>query len=259
VHSCKGEQNSVSMNNSVSNKTSRFQLVDALRGAAIVMMFSFHFSFDLNYFGFIHTDFYRNPFWLNYRILIVSTFLSVMGMSLYLAHYKGLQTHKYLRRLAVLIACAALVSLGSYLAFPNSMIFFGILHFIAVATILGLPFVRLYWTNLILGVAIIVIGSQVHLAFFDQAPWQWIGMMTHKPITEDYVPLFPWFGIVLLGIFFARWAYTEQHFAGFSRWQSDLGVVRGLRLGGRHSLLIYMVHQPIFIGLLYLVHLGVSR
>jgi len=180
--------------------------------------------------------------------------LSVMGMSLYIAHHKGLQTHKYLRRLLILLGCAGLVSLGSYLMFPRAMIFFGILHFIAAATILGLPFVRLYWTNLIVGIAIIVIGSQVQHPFFDQAPLQWIGMMTHKPITEDYVPLFPWFGVVLLGIFFARWAYTARHFPLFSQWRNRLAVVRGLRFAGRHSLLIYMVHQPIFIGSLYLIH-----
>jgi len=242
------------MKTAVPTMTSRFHLVDSLRGLAIAMMFSFHFSFDLNYFHFIRTDFYHNPFWLNYRIVIVSTFLSVMGMSLYIAHHKGLQTHRYLRRLFILLACAGLVSLGSYLMFPSGMIFFGILHFIAAATILGLPFVRLYWTNLVVGIAIVLIGSYVQHPFFDQPPLQWIGLMTHKPITEDYVPLFPWFGVVLLGIFFARWAYTARHFPAFSQWQSPSTVVRGLRFAGRHSLLIYMVHQPIFIGCLYLVH-----
>lgn len=241
------------MNTTVAT-TSRFHLLDTLRGLAIVMMFSFHFSFDLNYFRFIQTDFYHNPFWLNYRILIVSTFLSVMGMSLYTAHHRGLQTRRYLRRLVILLACAGLVSLGSYVMFPRAMIFFGILHFIAAATILGLPFVRLYWTNLILGIAIILAGGYVRHPVFDQPALQWIGMMTHKPITEDYAPLFPWFGVVLLGIFFARWAYTARHFPAFSQWQSQLAVVRGLRFAGRHSLLIYMVHQPIFIGCLYLVH-----
>lgn len=247
------------MSKSALPTTPRYEMVDALRGAAIIMMFTFHFSFDLNYFGFIQTDFYHNPFWLNYRILIVSTFLSVMGMSLYLAHHKALQTHKYLRRLAFLIGCAALVSLGSYLAFPQSMIFFGILHFIAVASILGLPFVRLYWSNLFFGIAVILIGSQLHLAFFDQAPLQWIGMMTHKPITEDYVPVFPWFGVVLLGIFFARWAGTNRRFSAFSQWHSRLALMQWIRFAGRHSLLIYMVHQPIFIGSLYLVRSLLGR
>ncbi|MBI1423389.1 MAG: DUF1624 domain-containing protein [Gammaproteobacteria bacterium] len=242
------------MNTATHATSPRFEMVDALRGLAILMMFSFHFSFDLNYFHFIQTDFYHNPFWLNYRIVIVSTFLSVMGMSLYIAHHKQVQLHKYLRRLFILLACAGLVSLGSYLMFPQGMIFFGILHFIAAATILALPFVRLYWTNLIAGVAIIVLGSTVKHPFFDQAPLQWIGMMTHKPVTEDYVPLFPWFGVVLLGIFFARWAWTARHFPAISQWRSRLAALRVLRFGGRHSLLIYMVHQPIFIGILYAVH-----
>lgn len=232
----------------------RFELVDALRGTAIIMMFSFHFSFDLNYFGFIRTDFYHNPFWLNYRILIVSTFLSVMGMSLYIAHHKGLQSKKYLRRLTILTACAGAVSLGSYLMFPRAMIFFGILHFIAVATILALPFVRLYWTTLIAGIAILILGIYVKLPFFDQPALQWIGMMTHKPVTEDYVPVFPWLGVVLLGVFLARWAYTEQRIPFFSQWHSRLAIFRSLRFAGRHSLLIYMVHQPVFIGALYVVH-----
>lgn len=232
----------------------RFAMVDALRGLAITMMFVYHFSFDLNYFGFIQANFYHDPFWLNFRTLIVSTFLAVMGISLYLAHHKGLQRQKYLRRLTILLGCAMLVSLSSYLMFPRSVIFFGILHFIAAATVLALPFVRLYWTNLVTGIAIIVIGSQVQHRFFDQAALQWIGMMTHKPITEDYVPLFPWFGVVLLGIFFARWAYSGQHFPPLSQWQGQFRLVQGLRFAGRHSLLIYMVHQPVFIGSLYLVH-----
>jgi len=242
------------MNSTAATSTTRYELVDALRGTAILMMFSFHFSFDLNYFGFIHTDFYHNPFWLNYRIVIVSTFLCVMGMSLHIAHHRGLQTQKYLRRLSILLACAGLVSLGSYLMFPRAMIFFGILHFIAVATILGLAFLRLYWLNLLAGIAVILLGSQVQHPFFDQPMLQWLGMMTHKPITEDYVPLFPWFGVVLLGLFLARWATTAGHLPLFSQWRSQWPPVRALRFAGRHSLLIYMVHQPIFIGSLYLVH-----
>jgi len=242
------------MTTTLTQSRSRFALVDALRGLAIAMMFVYHFSFDLNYFGFIKTDFYRDPFWLNFRTLIVSTFLAVMGISLYLAHHNQLQWQKYLRRLAILLACALLVSISSYLMFPRSMIFFGILHFIATATILALPFVRWYWTNLFAGIAIIILGSQVQHPFFDQASWQWIGMMTHKPVTEDYVPLFPWFGVVLLGIFFARWACNGQHFPPFSQWQGRFAAARLLRFAGRHSLLIYMLHQPIFIASLYLAY-----
>jgi len=241
------------MNYSSTANPARYELLDVLRGSAILMMFSFHFSFDLNYFHYIRTDFYHNPFWLNYRILIVSTFLSVMGMSLYVAHHRGLQMQKYLRRLLWLVICALLITVATRYWAGNRFIYFGILHFIAAASVLALPFVRLYWTNLVLGVGIILISNFVSLEFMNPRYLNWIGLMQGKPLTEDYVPLFPWFGVVLLGIFFARWAQGEGNFPPFSQWRSRLAAFRVLRFGGRHSLLIYMLHQPVFIACLYLV------
>lgn len=232
----------------------RYALIDALRGTAIVLMFIYHFSFDLNYFGYLDTNFYTDPFWINFRILIVSTFLAVVGISLYVAHHRRFKPGKFLRRLFILLACALLVSLASYLMFPRSMIFFGILHFIALASILALPFLRLYWLNLFLGLGIIILGIYFEHRIFDQPSLQWLGMMTHKPVTEDYVPLIPWFGVVLLGMFLARWGQTRQNFPLFSQWRADTAALRGLRFAGRHSLLIYMLHQPVFIGLLYAVY-----
>ena len=232
---------------------SRFALVDAARGTAIAMMFSFHFSFDLSYFGFTHGNFYSDPFWLNYRTIIVSSFLFVMGISLYLAHHRAIRWQQYRRRLFILALCAGLVSASSYFFAQERFIFFGILHFISVASLLGLLFLRLYWLNLLLGITLIVLGNQIALSFFNQPLWQWFGLMTHKPLTEDYVPLLPWFGVVLLGLFFARFAYSQQHFPALSQWQSTHPLARILCLAGRHSLLIYMVHQPIFLGILYLL------
>lgn len=231
--------------------TPRFAAVDALRGVAIAMMFVFHFSFDLAYFGFTEQNFYRDPFWLHFRTMIVSTFLFVMGVSLYLAHHQAFKFKRYLRRLLILVACAALVSLSSYLMFPRSMIFFGILHFIAVASVLGLLFLRFYWLNLLLGIALIIAGSLFQLPLFDHPALQWLGMMTHKPITEDYVPFLPWFGCVLLGIFAANWAYTQGKLVLLWQWPGEPPLAKVLRFAGRHSLIIYMMHQPIFIGLLY--------
>lgn len=242
------------MNTTASTGNPRYELIDVLRGLAIAMMFSFHISFDLNHFGFIRTDFYHNPFWLNYRVVIVSTFLTVMGMSLYIAHHNGLRRDHYLRRLGWLIACAILISIGTYYIFGQRFIYFGIIHFIAVASILALPFIRLYWTNLVLGVAIILISNHVSLDFMDPRYLNWIGLMHGKPFTEDYAPIFPWFGVVLIGIFIARLAYTEQPIPLFSQWHSRQPVFRLLRFAGRHSLLIYMLHQPIFYGSIDLLH-----
>ncbi len=232
-------------------QTHRYQIIDIARGIAIVMMFIYHFSYDLNYFGYIQIDFSQTPFWLYFRNTIVSSFLFVMGISLYLAHYKGIKRTAFLKRFILLVICAGLVSLSSYLMFPNSFIFFGILHFIAVASILGLVLLRFYWFNLVLGIGLIITGLWVEAHFFDHPLWQWFGLMTHKPATEDYVPLIPWLGVVALGIFFACWNKKHNHLPSWSNWHSQAKISRIVALAGRHSLIVYMLHQPLFIGLLF--------
>jgi uncharacterized membrane protein len=232
------------------NNQARYDFVDVLRGSAIAMMFVYHFSYDLNMLGFARLDFYHNPFWLNFRTVIVSTFLGVVGASLYLAHRHRLRVRPYTRRILILMLSAALVSVVTYVMFKERWVFFGILHFIAVASLLALPFIRLYWINLIVGIAVILIGSFYSHPAFNQDALQWIGLMTHKPATEDYVPLLPWFGVVLCGIFAGKLVYQAQYFPLLVRWQGRSKAARVLRLGGRHSLVIYLVHQPVFIGVL---------
>lgn len=231
----------------------RYPWVDAVRGAAIALMIAYHLCFDLVYFGVLSIDFNHSPFWLGLRSLIVSLFLGVMGMSLTLAARHGLRRRPTLRRLALLLASAGLVSLGSYLLFPASMIFFGVLHFIVVASVLALPFVRFYWINLVAGIGLIVFGLIYQSELFNQ-PWlQWIGLMTYKPVTEDYVPLLPWFGVVLLGVFSGKAIYERGPIPAFARWRPARAPGEILTWAGRHSLMIYLLHQPVLLGGLYLI------
>ena len=91
---------------------SRYPAVDSARGIAIAMMFIFHFSFDLRFYGVVDIDFINNPFWKNFRFVIVSLFLLLVGVSLHLATRNGLSRKRYLRRLLQITAYALLVSLG---------------------------------------------------------------------------------------------------------------------------------------------------
>ena len=232
--------------------TTRYPIIDVLRGCAIAMMFIYHFCFDLGYFKLVDFDFYNGAFWINFRIVIVSSFLLLVGMSLYLATARKINWHSYRRRLFQIVLYAGLVSLASHLVFPRSMIFFGILHFIALASLIGLAFVRQFWLNLVLGTALIILGIAFSHPFFNQSFAQWFGLMTHKPITEDYVPLLPWFGVVLIGIFAGRWLFSYRPAAAVIQWRSRNPVFRILRFGGQHSLHIYMLHQPVFLGAIYL-------
>ena len=235
------------------NKKNHFDILDVTRGFAILLMFVYHFSYDLDYYGFVNLDFAIDKFWLNFRTLIVTLFLAIMGISLYLASYRGLHKKHFQQRLMLLIFYSLLVSISSWVMFPTAMIFFGILHFIAVASVLGPLFVQLNIINLILGLSFILIGQFIEHPVFDQSYLQWFGLMTTLPIAVDYVPLLPWFGVVLIGMYLGQLLSQQPSDSFLRRWQSTHPTSKLLALGGRHSLHIYILHQPLFLGILYII------
>ncbi|MBI2899991.1 MAG: DUF1624 domain-containing protein [Planctomycetes bacterium] len=231
----------------------RYAFVDVLRGMALVAMFAYHFAYDLNHFRVFRERFNHDPHWLTARTMILGSFLLLVGVSLVLATRRGIRWEGYLRRLAHIAACSLLVSLATYLMFPKSGVFFGVLHHIGVATVLGLAFLRLGWANLPLGLGLIGLGAFVEARAFDSPALQWIGLMTHKPITEDYVPLLPWFGVVVIGIFAGKRLLSVLESGEMRTWRPRWAPVRVLAFAGRHALVLYVVHQPLFMGVLSLV------
>ena len=231
----------------------RWEAVDLLRGIAIVAMIVYHFCFDLAYHGWIRADFGEDWRWIWFRIPILGSFLFVAGVSLALSHASAESAAHFWRRVGKITLAAALVSAGSYLVFPQSVITFGVLHAIALMSVLARPLLRLRWLMLPAAIAIIAIGNLVRSPVFDAAWLNWIGMMTFKPRTEDYVPLFPWFGMMLLGAW-AGWMGTGVKAIrdGLSRWRMPASA-RWLGWMGRHSLVIYLVHQPLMLGAMMLV------
>jgi uncharacterized membrane protein len=238
-------------------QNARIPLIDALRGGAIIAMVAFHFCFDLNYFHIIHQNFYESKFWIVARMMIVSAFLLLVGVSLVLAQSHGFK--HFWRRTAMLGACALLVTLGSFMMFPESYIFFGILHFILVASLLGRVLITCSRLHLPLGIVLLAIGLCIEHPFFNHPTLQWIGLMTFKPVTEDYVPLLPWLGVVLIGMRLGQLCLTQLSLAQFYLNQhapeanihaAPSGIKKTLAWLGRNSLLIYMLHQPILLGLI---------
>ncbi|MFT7772711.1 DUF1624 domain-containing protein [Roseateles sp.] len=226
----------------MSASSPRYDRLDALRGLAIVWMAVFHFGFDLNHFGWIRQDFYRDPVWTWQRTCIVSLFLFCAGGGQAFAVLAEQGAGRFWKRWVQVAGCALLVSAGSWFMFPNSWISFGVLHGIAVMLLLlrlgmsRLPNVAL----LVLAVLAIAAPRLVQDAFFDTRWTNWVGLITHKPITEDYVPVLPWLGITLVGFVATR--ARPQIWAG--------GAPRPLAVLGRWSLSFYMLHQPVLIGVL---------
>jgi uncharacterized membrane protein len=220
----------------------RSDRLDALRGLAIVWMAAFHFGFDLNHFGWIRQDFYRDAVWTWQRTAIVSLFLFCAGGGQALAVMAGQRAGRFWRRWVQVAGCALLVSVGSWFMFPNSWISFGVLHGIAVMLVLlRLGLARLPDVAL-LAIAAAAVGAPqvIQHPLFDTRWTNWIGLVTHKPVTEDYVPVLPWLGVMLLGFVVTRMKPQL--------WQG--AAPRPLAVLGRWSLSFYMVHQPVLIGLL---------
>lgn len=223
----------------------RFERLDALRGVAIVWMAVFHFFFDLNYFGFIRQNFYTDPLWTQQRVVIVSLFLFCAGLGQAVALEQGQPWSRFWRRWAQIAGCAVLVSIGSATMFPRSWISFGILHGIAVMLILARLLAPLRGGLWLVGLLAIVLPQFVQHPFFDSRASNWVGLVTRKPVTEDYAPILPWLGVMLWGLAAGRWVLGHQR-----RWMTGglpraLGPLAAL---GRWSLSFYMVHQPVIIG-----------
>jgi uncharacterized membrane protein len=146
------------------------------------------------------------------------------------------------------------VSIGSGWIFGDRFIFFGILHFVAVALIIARLLVPLGRVNLVLGIVALLAGLLLKDAVFDTRALTWIGFATRKPLTEDYVPLFPWLGVTLIGVGLgALWQRAGWPVAPALRTIND-HPPRWLLFLGTWSLTIYLVHQPILLGLLWLIN-----
>jgi len=228
----------------------RFDRLDALRGVAIVWMAGFHLCFDLNLYGLMPAqNFYRDPFWLNQRTCIVSLFLFCAGLAqaVALEHVRGagLADRRFWRRWAQVAGCALLVSIGSSQMFPKSWIGFGVLHGIAVMLILArlaAPLGAWLWP---LGALALALPRFAAHPWFNQPFAHWTGLVTRKPITEDWVPVLPWLGVMLWGLAAGQWLVVHRRalLAGLvPRPVAPLAVL------GRWSLTFYMLHQPVFLG-----------
>lgn len=227
----------------------RVSAIDALRGMALCLMFIYHFAFDLRFFHVLHADFEHDLSWLSFRAVIVITFMSLVGISIVLADHAGSRTSRFMRRVAVIALAAIAVTLGSWWVFPSSFIYFGILHCIALTSLLAWPLRRAPLTALALGILVLIVGLAWSSPIFDARAWSWLGFVTHKPVTEDYVPLAPWSAATFIGIALGH-ALSRAHFRALAPLDHSPAWLQWL---GRHSLMVYLVHQPVLIGSLWLL------
>ena len=165
----------------------------------------YHFAWDLSFFSLADFGVTENPLWIAFARAIAGSFLALVGVGLYLAHGDGVRWPGFLRRVAVIAFWALAISVASYLADPDGVILFGILHCIAVSSVIGLLFLRAPLA-LVIAAAIACLAAPSFLTSpaFNGLGWVWLGLGSEVRPSNDYNPLLPWFGMVLSGIAIAR-------------------------------------------------------
>lgn len=230
--------------------SARLEFVDFARGLAIIGVVLFHLVWDLEFTGFL-TGIASHPAWLLFGRMLAGTFMLLVGVNLVLGHGNRTKWISFWRRLAVIIAAAATITILTRIAFPQSFIFYGILHSIAVSSLAGILFVRSpFWVCLIMAGAILILPQLISSSIFDSRWLAWIGLFANPPVSYDFVPFFPWTGLTFLGMALVKIIPLEYLRA--SQLSANLGNRSTFWIGwaGRKSLPIYLIHQPVLLAII---------
>jgi uncharacterized membrane protein len=237
----------------VARASARLWEIDALRGLVVILMVVFHFAWDLAFFRLAPIDI-GSMAWQTFARSIGATFTFLLGLSLAVRVARGGVNGTYratLRRGLTIFGLGMIITAVTAVAVGEEFVVFGILHLLGLSLILAYPFVhRLPWFSAALGVGLFVLGAYLNTRTVA-TPWViWLGVPQAGRNMVDYYPLLPWFGVALLGVAAGRWLYPGGERAFRLPDLSSVALVRGLCFLGRHSLVIYLVHQPILLGLL---------
>jgi uncharacterized membrane protein len=225
----------------------RLQAVDVYRGLALIAMAAYHTCWDLNYYGLISVGIGVDPVWITLQRTILTAFLLLTGAGLTLAHGDAIRWRPFWRREAILVAAALAVSVATWFLFQDALAWFGVLHLIAVSALLALPLVTApLWIGILVAVVVLFLPAVYSSDLFDPRWLDWLGFFPVTPETADLVPLFPWYGVVLVGMLGMRLLRATPAFT----WSNASRPVRALAFLGRWSLLFYLLHQPILFGII---------
>ena len=224
--------------------TERILWIDVIRGISILAMITFHFAFDLMYFGFAKPDLIYQPDWRLFERMIAFSFLFIAGLSLFITHGSLINWKSFIRRYGITAICAVLISSVTYFLFNNDMIRFGILHAISISGLIGLLLLKLNSLSLfLLAVLIFFLNLLIPQPVEGDYFWQWLIYTTETPNSLDYRPILPWMTPFILGMasyqLFKKWGLLETSNSITHR---ELFILSWL---GKKSLIIYLLHQPI--------------
>ena len=212
----------------------RIEEIDSLRAIALVMMLVSNFVTDLNYFGLMDVEKGDQWWWLARATAFL--FVSISGISYFLAHQKKYDFMDTFERTKRLVFWAFMITMVTYIFAPAAYVRFGVLHLLALASIIAFPFARKPGIAFGIGIVLLLIPLSTNSNFV------WFGLQETGTFAVDYFPLNPWLGIFFLSLAFSSIIYPESKPILQINWPEKWLWF------GRNTLIIYVIHQPILIG-----------
>lgn len=215
-------------------------------------MILYHAAYDLGYLGLAEVDL-SEPFWFFEGHFVRFSFLLLVGISLVVS-YKDKPNYPYylghhVRRALKLMLIALFITAATWFVEPSHTVLFGILHLISFGILLGALLVRSRFLPVLAALACFYLGFAFASTELPTASYLFLGI---KPVgfsTFDYFPLFPWLGVVFLGISLAH----ELDRRGKLTQAENTRPPGLLSKIGQHALLIYLIHQPVLVAGLLIV------
>ena len=237
--------------------------LDALRGLALVMMVLHHFIYDLRYMLELNVFAWQETWW--FENLLRPTFLNVfIVVSGICCTFSRSNTKRGLRLLAVSLLFTIVSIVISAFSGYDFYILFNVLHLLAVGTLLYSWLTagerrreqKLIRTDVILlALASLLLWLGSLLPHWSGQGSYWLLPLGILPASTvgmaDYLPLIPWLGFFLVGALIGRFVYADRQtaFPQVPGWL--FAISRPFGFLGRHSLLVYALHQPILLAVLF--------
>jgi uncharacterized membrane protein len=222
----------------------RFWELDALRGSAIILMVVSNFITDLQFF----LNYSEYPtFWFIFARITASIFILLVGICLTISYSKLEQKNikKYIKRGSYLFSLGLIITAITFLFIPKDYIRFGILHFIGLSVILAYPFLKsknkIIFPSALFVFILFALTKNIQLS---SSYLLWLGVTSQGFSSVDYFPILPWFALILSGIIIGNKFYIGAN-------PTSTNKLKMLQALGKKSLLIYFLHQPILLSLIF--------